>query len=66
MLDKLKADLDAIIERDPAAGYRLAAVFLYPSFHVMLAHRMAHPLWRVGLRFVPRSIGLFIAWVGAV
>ena len=62
MLDKLKADLDAIIERDPAAGHRLAAVFLYPSFHVMLAHRMAHPLWRVGLRFVPRFIMQVARW----
>ena len=62
MLDKLKADLDAIIERDPAAGHRLAAVFLYPSFHVMLAHRIAHPLWRAGLRFVPRFIMQFARW----
>jgi serine O-acetyltransferase len=62
MLDNLKADLDAIIERDPAAGHRLAAVFLYPSFHVMLAHRMAHPLWRVGLRFVPRFIMQVARW----
>ena len=62
MLVKLKADLDAIIERDPAAGHRLAAVFLYPSFHAMLAHRMAHPLWRVGLRFVPRFIMQVARW----
>jgi serine O-acetyltransferase len=62
MLDKLKADLDAIIERDPAAGHRLAAVFLYPSFHVMLAHRMAYPLWRAGLRFVPRFIMQVARW----
>jgi serine O-acetyltransferase len=62
MLDKLKADLDAIIERDPAAGHRLAAVFLYPSFHIMLAHRIAHPLWRAGLRFVPRFIMQFARW----
>jgi serine O-acetyltransferase len=62
MLDKLKADLDAIIERDPAAGHRLAAIFLYPSFHVMLAHRIAHPLWRAGLRFVPRFIMQFARW----
>ena len=62
MLDKLKADLDAIIERDPAAGYRLGAVFLYPSFHVMLAHRIAHPLWRAGLRFAPRFIMQVARW----
>ncbi len=62
MIDKLKADLDAIIERDPASGHRLAAVFLYPSFHVMLAYRIAHPLWCVGLRFAPRFIMQVARW----
>ena len=27
MLEKLRADLEAIIERDPAAGHKLAAYF---------------------------------------
>ena len=62
MLAKLKADLAAIIERDPAAGHWLAAIFLYPSFHVMVAHRLAHPLWRMGLRFVPRFMMQLARW----
>jgi len=62
MLEKLRADLEAIIERDPAAGHKLAAVFLYPSFHVMVAHRFAHPLWRMGLRFIPRFIMQLARW----
>jgi len=62
MLNKLKADLDAILDRDPAAGSRLSAVFLYPSFHVMLAYRFAHPLWRLGLRFIPRFIMQLARW----
>jgi|GEM_PF-6889797 len=39
MFANLRRDLNAIMERDPAASNRLAAVFLYPSFQVMLAYR---------------------------
>ena len=56
MFAKLKADLSAILERDPAAGGRLSAMLLYPSFHVMLAHRLAHPLWWAGLHTMSRLI----------
>lgn len=56
MFAKLKADVHAILERDPAAGGWLSALLLYPSFHVMLAHRIAHPLWNVGLHTVSRLI----------
>ena len=41
MLGKLRYDLKAIMERDPAAQGVFAALFLYPSFHVLLFHRIA-------------------------
>ena len=41
MFAKLKADLMAILERDPAAGGWLSAILLYPSFHIMVAHQLA-------------------------
>ena len=50
MFAKLNRDLNAILERDPAAGGKLAALFLYPSFQVMLAYRIANPLWRMKLK----------------
>ncbi|MEK9924910.1 MAG: serine O-acetyltransferase [Alphaproteobacteria bacterium] len=56
MFAKLNRDLDAIMDRDPAASSKLAAMFLYPSFQVMLAYRIANPLWRFGLKFISRLI----------
>ena len=56
MFAKLNRDLNAILERDPAAGGKLAALFLYPSFQVMLAYRIANPLWRMKLKFPARFI----------
>jgi serine O-acetyltransferase len=56
MFANLRRDLNAIMERDPAASNRLAAIFLYPSFQVMLAYRLSHILWQMRLRFIARLI----------
>ena len=56
MFAQLNRDLNAILERDPAAGSKLAAMLLYPSFQVMLAYRIANPLWRMKLKFPARFI----------
>ena len=66
MLSKLKADLSAILERDPAAGGWVSAIVLYPSFHVMLAHRLAHPLWLVGLHTLSRFIMQTARWLTGI
>jgi serine O-acetyltransferase len=56
MFANLRRDLNAIMERDPAAINRLEAVFLYPSFQVMLFYRLSHILWQMRLRFIARLI----------
>ena len=56
MFANLRRDLNAIVERDPAASNRLAVIFLYPSFQVMLAYRLSHILWQMRLRFIARLI----------
>jgi serine O-acetyltransferase len=56
MFANLRRDLNAIMERDPAASSRLAAAFLYPSFQVMLAYRSSHILWQMRLRFIARLV----------
>ena len=63
MFARLSRDLNAIMERDPAASSRFAAVFLYPSFQVMLAYRLANPLWRAGFKFISRFIMQFARMV---
>lgn len=56
MYTNLYRDLEAIMERDPAASNRLAAIFLYPSFQVMVAYRISHGLWGIGLYFIARLL----------
>ena len=56
MYANLCRDLNAIMERDPAASNRLAVVFLYPSFQVMVAYRVSHVFWCIGLHFIARLL----------
>jgi serine O-acetyltransferase len=46
IVEAFRADLTAVVERDPACG-RLIEPFLYfKGFHAIEAHRLAHWLWR--------------------
>ena len=56
MFDQLKAELDSIIERDPAAKSRIEVYFLYPSFKAVRAYRRAHKHYEKGHFFRARAI----------
>ena len=56
MFKKLKAEIDTIIERDPAAKSRLEVFFLYPSFKAVRAYRRAHKHYVKGHFFRARAI----------
>ncbi|WP_306601213.1 serine O-acetyltransferase EpsC [Geothrix sp. 21YS21S-2] len=53
------SDAAAIWRRDPAlrgGALKALEIVLYASFWAMLLHRVAHPLHRLGLPFVPRLL----------
>lgn len=50
----VRADVDAVLEADPAARSRLEVVLCYPGLHAVWVHRFNHWLWRRGLRILPR------------
>ena len=56
MFQKLKEDLDAVMERDPAARSRLEVFFLYPGFKAVRAHRRANWCYRHHLKFLAELI----------
>ena len=56
MLERIKADIAAILERDPAARSAWDVVFSYPGFHAVVLHRLAHSLWKSGWRWLARWI----------
>ena len=59
MFKHISEDLDAVIERDPAASSKLEVALLYPSFHAVLMHRVAHACYISGWRLLARLISQF-------
>ena len=52
----LWADAKNIRDKDPAARNTLEVVLLYPGFHVLVTHRIAHFLYRHRLLFLARLV----------
>ncbi|ORX82827.1 serine O-acetyltransferase [Anaeromyces robustus] len=52
-------------KRDPAARNYLEFILLYPGFHAIILHRIAHLLWIHHLLFIARMISFFSRfWTG--
>lgn len=56
MFRAIREQVETIFREDPAAKSVLEIVFCYPGFHAILAHRLAHKLYRWRVPFAPRLI----------
>ena len=56
MFQKLKAEIDTIMERDPAARSRAEVYFLYAGFKAVRSYRHANWFYRRGHTFIARWI----------
>jgi serine O-acetyltransferase len=56
MFKRLRNDIRAVAERDPAARSRLEILLCYPGLHAVLWHRVAHAVWKRGFRLLGRVI----------
>ena len=55
-LKRVKADIQNIKDKDPAAKSILEILLLYPGFHALLAYRIANKLLKWHVPFIPRLI----------
>ncbi len=53
---RLREDIKAIMERDPAATGPLQVFFLYPGLKAVRSHRKAHWLYNHGFHFLARYL----------
>ncbi len=56
MLQKLRQDIEAIFDRDPAVNNIFEVILAYSGLHAILFHRFSHYLYQQGLRTIPRLI----------
>jgi serine O-acetyltransferase len=56
MFRAIREQFETIFREDPAAKSVVEIFFCYPGFHAVLAHRLAHKLYKMGIPFLPRVI----------
>ncbi len=52
----IKADVDCVRLRDPAARSEFETLLTYPGVHALIWHRVAHALWQAEWRFPARLL----------
>lgn len=63
---ELYEDAKNIKEKDPAARSILSVILLYPGFHVLVFHKIAHFLYNIHLFFLARLISQFARFVTGI
>lgn len=63
MFQRLKEDIDCILERDPAAKSRWEVLTCYPGLHALILHRRAHFLYRHGWYWLARFVSHLGRWL---
>ena len=66
MFQRMRSDIKAALERDPAARSRLEVLLCYPGLHALLTYRAAHWLWHHHLHLMARflsEIGRFFTGI---
>jgi serine O-acetyltransferase len=63
---RLKKDIRAVFERDPAAKTMLEVLLCYPGLHALIFHRLAHALHKRGLVLLPRLVSHFSRWLTGI
>ena len=60
VLKDLKEEVDAVMERDPAAKGYLEVLTCYPGLQAIVVHRFSHWLYEQGVPLLPRLISQFM------
>ncbi len=66
MFDRIKEDIAAVKERDPAAKNSLEIFFLYPGVKAIRMYRRAHFFYKHGMFFIARYISQHAARVTGI
>ena len=56
MFNRLRSEIQAIKDKDPAARNTLEIFLCYPGFYAILIHRLSHFLWNHSLKLLARVI----------
>ena len=66
MFEKLRGDIDCILERDPAARSRWEVLTCYPGLHAIYVHKLARWFWLRGLHWLGRFVSHLGRWLTGI
>jgi len=66
MIQKIKRDVSAVFERDPAARSVFEILLCYPGLHALWGYRIAHWLWLHGVRLTARWVSHVMRWLTGI
>jgi len=66
MFDRLREDIQCVLDRDPAARGTFEVLTCYPGLHAIMLHRVAHWLWTHRMLWLARFIGTFSRWLTGI
>jgi serine O-acetyltransferase len=66
MFNRIRDDIHAVFDRDPAARTTWEVLTCYPGLHAVWAHRVSHWLWTHGLKWLARLNSNFARWVTGI
>jgi serine O-acetyltransferase len=66
MFQHLKDDVQAVVERDPAARSKFEVLLCYPGVHALIMHRAANWLWQRGGLVTARFLSQVARWLTGI
>lgn len=66
MFKSIRDEIDAMMQRDPAARSRLEVVICYPGFQALMIYRLSHWLWQRNWRLLGRALSQFGRWMTGI
>jgi serine O-acetyltransferase len=66
VVSRVREDIQAVFDRDPAARTKLEVVLLYPGLHAIWAHRVAHWLWEHNCKLPGRIVSEFARFITGI
>src|SRR3954462_8398371 len=66
MLQRLREDIQCILDRDPAARSTWEVLTCYPGLHALVLHRLAHGAWRRGWSWLGRFVSHLGRWLTGI
>jgi serine O-acetyltransferase len=66
VLSRMREDLQAVFDRDPAARTTLEVVLAYPGLHAIWFHYVGHWLWEHDLKLLGRLVSEFSRFITGI